>query len=82
MVNGADRDDAVNCGPTPSAPPRGVREAMPISAIRARPLPVRSKDEIERLRRLFRDGAIPPRLTHCAPPRWTITLPGVPEGGR
>jgi hypothetical protein len=76
----AGRDDAVNCGPTPSAPPRGVREAMPISAMRARPLPVRSKDEIERLRRLFRrpESSRPAR---CAPPCRTISLPGISGGG-
>lgn len=39
----------------PGALPRGVREHMPISELRRRPLPRRSPDEIDRLRELSRD---------------------------
>lgn len=75
MMNDAGRDDAVNCGSTPNAPPCGVREAM-----RARLLPVRSKNEIERLRRLIRRRPESPRAARCAPRCWTITLPRILEG--
>jgi hypothetical protein len=40
--------------PSPSTPPRGVRAAMPIEAMRRNPLSRYSRDEIERLQRLIR----------------------------
>jgi len=46
---------------SPSRPPFGTRLTMPIEAMRARPLPARSKDEIERWRRLVRTRPLPRR---------------------
>jgi hypothetical protein len=62
----------------PSVPPRGVREALLIAELRSRPLPRRSADEVEQLRRLSRDRSELPRLARHAPPCGAIP----PEGGQ
>lgn len=51
----------MNCGPTPSVPPPGVRQALPISAMRIRTLPPRSREELDRLRALLRRRPLPRR---------------------
>lgn len=60
----------MNASPSPSAPPRGVRDL--IATMRARPLPRRSPDEIERLRQYikFPGGRVatrPPTPASAAP---------------
>jgi hypothetical protein len=49
----------MNVSPTPSAPPPGTRQAMPISAMRLRGLPPRSREELDRLRALLRRRKLP-----------------------
>ena len=41
--------------------PRGVRESLTIEELRLRPLPRRSPDELDRLRRLIRGNKVPRR---------------------
>ena len=47
--------------PSPSTPPRGVRELASIAALRLRPLPAPSRDELDRLRALVRRRPLPKR---------------------
>ena len=44
---------------SPSVPPRGVRELATIAALRMRPLPAPSKDEISRWKKLLRRRPLP-----------------------
>jgi hypothetical protein len=70
----------MNTSPSPSVPPRGVRDL--IATMRSRPLPARSRDEIDRWSKYIRKSSRIPHLTRCAPPGATIATSGVPEGGR
>jgi len=45
--------------PSPSREPRGVCVTMPIMAIRVKPLPAPSSDEVDRLRALLRRRPLP-----------------------
>lgn len=47
--------------PSPSLEPRGVRVAIPIEAMRAKPLPKRSADEARQLEQLIRRRPLPRR---------------------
>lgn len=71
----------MNAIPSPSSPPPLVRQGMPISAMKLRPLPRHSREEIEVVRRLFH-GYESPRQTRCAGRCWTITREAALGGGR
>jgi hypothetical protein len=45
----------------PSLEPRGVRVDLPIATMRTKPLPARSKDEIDRWRQYLRRRTLPRR---------------------
>ncbi len=45
--------------PSPSTPPRGTRQELPIQTLRERPLPRFDRDEVRRLAVLFRKRPLP-----------------------
>jgi hypothetical protein len=49
----------MNSSPSPSMPPRGTRQELPIQVLRDRPLPRFERDEVRRLAALFRKHPLP-----------------------
>lgn len=68
----------MNASPSPSTPPKFVRQGMPVSAMRLRSLPRYSPEELAWAHRYTRKSSRIPRHTSCAPPGSTIT----PEAGK
>lgn len=64
------------CSPTPSSPPPLVRQSMDYAAMKLRPLPRHSREEIEVVRRLM-GRSDSPRPVRQVPRCWTITQEAV-----